>query len=67
VFVDVVEEAHEPFEVSLLVVDVSQVTAVRAVVIPPIWQLMGHRFQVCRLHGVVLGAYDEGTEAPHLV
>src|SRR5512133_926964 len=48
VFVDVVEEAHELLEVSLLVVDVGEVTAVGAVVVPTIGQLMGHRFQVGR-------------------
>jgi hypothetical protein len=36
VLVDVVEKVQEPLEVSLLVVDMGQVTAVRAVEIPPI-------------------------------
>ena len=62
VLVDVVEEAQEPLEVSLLVVDVGEVTAVRAVVIPTIRQLMGHCFQVGRVHGVVLGTDDQGGD-----
>jgi len=60
--VDVVEEAHEPFEVGLLVVDVGEVAAARAVVVSAIGQLVGHRFQVGRVHGVMLGADDQGGD-----
>jgi hypothetical protein len=62
VFVDVVEKAHEPLEVGLLVVDVGEVATVRAVMILTIGQLVGHYFQVSRVHGVVLGTDDQGGD-----
>ena len=59
---DMVEELHEALEVSLRVVDVGEVTAVRAVVVSTIGQLMGHRSQVGRVHGVVFGTDDQDGE-----
>ena len=61
-FVDVVEETQKALEVSLLIVDVGEVAAVRAVVVATIGQLMGHRFQVGRVHGVVCGTHDQGGD-----